>query len=205
MRNFDAGLSAELAKRAYRFFNAIELQFTATLYYTDFQFPIYISGHKHDPIGMKLGSMSASAMMSADKTTVRIDDANLAMSAILLGEDVRNKPAIISMGAIAADYSVIAVAEMFRGFVDGWEHKEPNVDITITNEFVLWRRKTLRTAQATCPWVFKGTECTYAGSEAWCDQSYERCVALGNNLSFGGFRFLPSIMEKEIWWGRIPK
>jgi hypothetical protein len=205
VRNFDAGLAAELAKSAYRFFNAVEFQFTSTYYYTDFQFPIYLDGHKHNPIGMEVGSISTAAMMSADSVTIKMDDANLAISGILLGEDVRNKTAILTYGAIGSDYQVIASAVMFRGFVGGYELQEPSADITIVNEFILWRKKTLRTAQASCPWAFKGTECTYAGAETWCDKSYERCQALSNDMSFGGFRFLPSLMDKEIWWGRIPK
>ena len=41
-----------------------------------------------------------------------------------------------------------------------------------------------------CPWVFKGTECTYAGSDATCGHKYSDCVAKfpGNtDLPFGGF------------------
>jgi hypothetical protein len=205
VRNFDAGLAAELAKSAYRFFNAVEFQFTTPAYYTDFQYPLYIGGNKYEPIGMKIGSIATAAIMSADKVTLEIDDTNLGISAILLNEDARNKAAVITFGAVGSDFQIIASAEMFRGFIDGWELKEPTAEITIVNEFILWRKKTLRTAQATCPWLFKGTECTYAGAETWCDRSYERCQTLSNDANFGGFRFLPSIMDKEIWWGRIPK
>ena len=82
---------------------------------------------------------------------------------------------------------------------------EPDMEIRIVNEMVLWNQKTLRIAQSTCPWIFRGAECGYGGSASWCDQSYERCTALGNADRFGGFEFLPSIMERQVWWGRIPK
>jgi hypothetical protein len=44
-------------------------------------------------------------------------------------------------------------------------------------------------------------ECNYSGLQDWCDQTYARCLDLTNQNNFGGFRFLPYIMEKEIWWG----
>lgn len=36
----------------------------------------------------------------------------------------------------------------------------------------------------------------------WCDQSYDRCVILGNTTNFGGFRWLPGLATKNIIWGR---
>jgi hypothetical protein len=50
--------------------------------------------------------------------------------------------------------------------------------------------------------LYEITECGYIGAETWCDQSYERCATLMNTANFGGERFLPALMEKEIWWGR---
>ena len=83
--------------------------------------------------------------------------------------------------------------------------REDRATIRALNELVLWRKRPLRSASATCPWTFKGTERGYAGGAGWCDQSYARCSELGNTANFGGFRFLPALMEKQIWWGRVPK
>ena len=41
-----------------------------------------------------------------------------------------------------------------------------------------------------CPWVFKGTECTYAGSDSTCGHKYSDCAAKfpgKTDLPFGGF------------------
>jgi len=48
--------------------------------------------------------------------------------------------------------------------------------------------------------VFCGN-CPYVSSETWCDKSYDRCNTLGQTNNFGGFRWLPAIQEKDIWWG----
>jgi lambda family phage minor tail protein L len=39
-----------------------------------------------------------------------------------------------------------------------------------------------------CAWVFKGTECGYAGAETECNKTLTRCRQLGNSERWGGFR-----------------
>ena len=97
----------------------------------------------------------------------------------------------------------LLVQEFIRGFISSWELSSDNqVRISIKNEAMLWAKKTLRIHSSSCPWVFKGTECGYSGTATWCDRNYARCGELLNTDNYGGFRFLPSIMEREIWWGR---
>jgi hypothetical protein len=332
MRNIDADLSAELAKTAFTYFHMVEFYFTSATYrYTDFQYDLYYGGNKFSPRGMSFGDMGSNTGLSVDKITVEMDDTDLVLSALLLGEDVRYTRCSFYVGAIDANHEIIAINEFFRGVVDSWELPEPTAKITVATELIKWQDSTLRIAQSTCPWVFnaepytnlitgwnnnvtypydtltksgadilaavKGgpgwaqadsdvfsvtigklyklvvtatlnsgeapslyyginaahsgwqgsgvvltagtnifiwrsestyasefiivgttsatnysatfalyevTECAYIGSETWCDQSYDRCSALGNADNFGGMRFIPSIAEKEIWWGKIP-
>ncbi len=37
-----------------------------------------------------------------------------------------------------------------------------------------------------CPLVFKGADCRYAGTQAWCDKTYVRCAELLNAENFRG-------------------
>ena len=100
----------------------------------------------------------------------------------------------------------LLVQEFIRGFISSWElSSDNNVRISVKNEAMLWAKKTLRIHSSSCPWVFKGTECGYSGTATWCDKNYARCGELLNTDNYGGFRFLPSIMEKEIWWGKSRK
>lgn len=102
--------------------------------------------------------------------------------------------------------NVVHVQEFLRGIIGGWQlYDENTLKITITNELVLWNKKPLRIQMSSCPWVFKGPECAYSGGESTCDQTYERCRFLGNTANFGGDRFINSMMQKEIWWGRTQK
>jgi hypothetical protein len=189
---------------------------TPPLYYTDLDIPLYFNGNKYLPRGVKFPAMNYASAMSVDRAQIQVDDVDKAIIAALLNQDARNKPMIVNMGALNSGLQIIATAEIFRGIFDSWEKTESQVSITAVNEFVLWKKKTLRTASSTCPWVFNsptvraagtgvGFECNYQGAEAWCDQSYDRCAALSNTLSFGGDRFLPSLQGIQIWWGKIPK
>lgn len=206
MRNFDASIAAELAKEILTVFYMLELQFDSGTYrYNDTDIDVYDSlGNKFNPVSFRFENISGSASLAVESIDIDIDDTNLGIGAILLNEDVRNKPAILYLGVVTSA-NVIVTEEFWRGIVGGWELMDDNIArISITNEMILWNKKCLRSHSATCSWTFKGTECGYSGALTWCDQSYDRCTALSNTTKFGGFRFLPSIMEKNIWWGKAP-
>ena len=43
-----------------------------------------------------------------------------------------------------------------------------------------------------CQWrKFRDTNCSYSGTESFCDKTLTRCAALGNLSNFGGFPSLP--------------
>jgi len=157
------------------------------------------------PNAFKFGDISGSATLAVESIDIEIDDTDKTLAAIVLNEDIRNKWAILSVGAIDSEY-VVHVQEFLRGIIGGWQlYDENTLKITITNELVLWNKKPLRIQMSSCPWVFKGPECGYVGGESTCDQTYERCRRLGNTDNFGGDRFINSLMQKEIWWGRTQK
>jgi len=202
MKSFDANITAELAKEIASTFFFVDLQFAATYRYTDCDIDMYYGGNKYSSFPFSIGNVVNSAGLSVDSLELNFSNIDLAMSSLVLGEDIAGKTCILSFFMVAADYTVIEAEELFRGMVAEWELTESKLRVKLVNEFVYWSKRTLRTCQASCRWGFKGTECTYAGAETWCDQSYDRCQALSNTNSFGGFRFLPSLEEKKIWWGR---
>ena len=50
---------------------------------------------------------------------------------------------------------------------------------------------TLR-ASHECPWIFKGRECRYAGSDTTCTKTITDCQAKSNQGRFGGFIGIPN-------------
>jgi len=94
----------------------------------------------------------------------------------------------------------------FKGFVDEWSLVEDRISITVTNQFTRWTQKTLMLHSASCRWKqFKGDECGYTGGAASCNRTYVQCGIYNNTSNFGGFRFLPSVEDKQIWWGPTPE
>jgi hypothetical protein len=94
---------------------------------------------------------------------------------------------------------------LFEGILDTWSLTEGRLSVSVTNILSTWAQKTLAEHSPSCRWkVFKGDECRYSGAAPGCDRTYARCTTLGNTLHFGGFRWLPSIIDVDIWWGQTP-
>lgn len=211
MKTFDAAISTELAKESFQPYWLLDIATTTPMRYTDLDLNTYHGGNLYVSRGMKIGNITSGATVSAEKVEIELDDADQVITAFLLNEDVRNKAASLYFGVIARTAVGLEtqlsrhVQEVWRGFVSGWELAgEADCRITLTHEFVLWNKEPLRTQSSSCQWTFKGTECGYSGEAGWCDKSYDRCKKLSNPDNFGGFRFIPEIAEKEIWWGRNP-
>ncbi len=234
MRNFDVDIQSEIAKEALNFFFLIKFEFTSTYCFTDSDVPVYYDGYRYEPRGFKFNEISLAGDTGVDKISVDVNNEDLVFSAILLGEDVRNKMCTIYFGVnLLSNFSNIAwdagiewmagvewtetqiigitppaIDSLFVGILGSWTIKgDKNVTIEIDNEFILWNKKTLRNHSPLCTWTFKDTHCGYTGSAIFCDKSYDMCLGFGNDQhkNFGGFRFLPSIQDKEIWWGRKPE
>jgi len=206
MKTFGSGITTELAKEIKKVFFLIELQASTTHRFTDCDIPLYSDGNKYQVFDFSIGAVNVSADMAVDSISLDFANPSLTFSSILLSEDLLNKTLILSFVCLDDDNQVILTPqEMFRGTVSNWTLDELKATLTVVNEFALWNKKALRQAQSSCPWPFKGDECSYSGVESWCDQSYDRCNELSNTDNFGGHRFLPDIQEKEIWWGRQPK
>jgi hypothetical protein len=206
MKTISTAINAQLEAEQFVYCYTVEIRFGAgTVYYTDADRAVHYSDIRYSPIPISFADIAYAAALSVDQVTVEFGNANLTMSAYLLGEDARNRTIIISHAVLNSAGTCLGLTNLFQGIIGEWEITEDRATIRALNELVLWRKRPLRTASATCPWVFKGTECGYAGAGAWCDQSFSRCAELANQANFGGFRFLPALMEKQVWWGRVPR
>ena len=162
-----------------------------------------VAGFKYTPIKYSMSQI-------VDKATIQLSVVKLPdMILAFAGGTPQGGLAIIRKTYIDDDYSVVGgtSAMAFEGSIDGWTLSETTLKINLVNQFVQWSQKALRLHGPSCTWrVFKGltsdSPCMYTGEETWCDRTYARCEVLANTDNFGGFRWLPSIVDKEIWWGR---
>ena len=206
MKTISTAINAQLEAEQFVYCYTVEIRFGAgTVYYTDADRPVHYNDIRYSPTPISFADIAYAAALSVDQVTVEFANASLTMSAYLLGEDARNRTIIISHAVLNSAGTCLGLTNLFQGIIGEWEITEDRATIRALNELVLWRKRPLRTASATCPWIFRGTECAYAGAGSWCDQSFSRCAELANQANFGGFRFLPALMEKQVWWGRTPR
>lgn len=209
MRDITDLVEAATKSEESKMFWMLELQFNTTLRYTDCDIDLYketaVPGtyDKFVSTPFSFGSINYSAKSSVDKLKIEIENVDLAMSAVFLNEDVENKWGILWVAFYDEnDLLINEPIEVFRGLVGEWSLTEEKGSIVLVNEFIFWNKKVMRRHQSSCMWVFKGDECGYSGTATSCDQGYTKCLALQNSDNFGGFRWLPDLTEKDIYWGK---
>jgi len=206
MKTFDPNIVLELAKEGQRFFILFELQLEGgTFYYNNSDIDLWYDGNKYISTDYMFGRIEQSGDLGVDSVSIKFNSADGVMNAVILSEDIMAKTALLSFICVDNSYQIIAAEPLFQGLISNWKITDSDATIEIKTELVLWRKETLRKYQSSCRWEFKGTECGYSGDLTWCDQSYEHCTTRANTNNFGGFRFLPTIIEKEVWWGRNSK
>ena len=210
MRSIPTELNTELLKEANYIAHLIELYFSTTIYYTDLDQDIFYGGNQYISRGLNFDNLNYSLTTQIDRISFEVDNVDLSFSSFVLNQELRGKICTIRLAALEVDakkINVIGATQLFSGIIDGCTVDEQKASFDVYSPLILWRKKTPRRIhQGTCPWLFKGEDglCGYSGDETWCDQTFGRCNHLNNKANFGGFRWLPGLQNKQIWWGKIP-
>lgn len=209
MRNFNASTTAALEAETAKTFWFMDLEFdSGTLRYSDADITLYSGGNAYTPNSFTISNIRMTADMAIDRAQVEIQNTDLVMSGTLLNETAANRTVKIYFGCLNSSNAIIALEEIFQGFITAWGGMTVRTcPLVLGNYFMLWSKRSLRIAQATCPWAFASAsdpECGYSGSETKCNKTWTRCGELANTNNFGGFRWLPALEEKKIWWGVVP-
>lgn len=206
MRDVDTSMLASLQARELRPFALLDMELAGEHYrYTDCDVPQAVGGVLYQPCGLEIGMISRSAGRLVDRVRVRLSNLDEVMTALFVGTDLQGQPATLSAVVVDAYGAMIGstALELFSGDIDDWNLNERSFSLSIVSELARWSQRTLSRHPASCRWKrFKGSQCGYTGDATWCDRSYARCLALANQANYGGFRFLPDLADKEIWWGR---
>jgi hypothetical protein len=192
-------------------FYLFEFFFTDTLRYTDTDLTVVWSGNIYNPVPIAISGFEKSSLNFAETLTTKTQNVDRAIAAIVLGERIQGKEAAIYVSEWMAPGSFANPSVVFKGQFDGISIEEgydsADVSLGIKNEFVKWDMPVPRSTFAgTCQWKFKsGTPgCQYTGAASLCNKTWERCQELSNVNRFRGFRWLPMLQDKEIWWGKNP-
>lgn len=179
--------------------------------YTDLDVPVYAptdstTSHLFTPIGFRVESITYSTGNIVDEASLEIDNINQVMTSLFAGGTMQGNEASLYCGVMDANDQVLDLIKVFEGLLDSFDLDERSLKLKISSYFSQWSQETMGKHSSSCRWKkFKGAECRYAGAGDWCDRSYTRCQALNNIVHFGGFRFLPDLENKSIWWGPTPE
>lgn len=202
MRNFAAETETALAAEVATIAAFVEMDFSTTYRFNGSDIDMYFGANKFEKKPMEVPLLQLASDLSVDRCTIRMGNAGRMMSAALQNNDETGSEVIISIGAIGSDHRIIDLEPMFTGELTAWDFDEKWAPMALSGRMARWSKKTLRIAQASCPWPWKGAECGYSGAGADCRQTWSRCNLLGNGNSFGGFVYLSKLQEARIWWGR---
>lgn len=218
MREIDQDLLDELRKGAIRPFMLLNLTLVndegEEFYFnkTDCDVPLYFEGEEFEPYPFSLDSVSYSTARIVDEAVIEIDVLDQALTYYFTETGQQDQNIGIRTVLLDSNFQIVgdAAFTMFSGEIDAWSlYPDEKIRITITNEFARWDMNTINVHSPSCRWkVFGGTECGYTKDYPTqkCDRTYATCRGIySNEENFGGFRWLPDIEDKVIWWGRVPK
>ena len=160
----------------------------------------------YTPLGFKFANIRYSINNIVDKVDIEIDNLDQVQTAVFVGGTPQGSDVILSLVVLDADLKIVngSAVTLFEGEIDTWNLNERRLSVTVTSIFYNWGQRTLSKHSPSCRWkAFKSTECDYVGAADWCDRTYTKCATLSNTTNYGGFRWLPSIVDREIWWGRV--
>ena len=201
MKNISPALKSALESEAY----AQALLLDITVYADRFLFTTWdeellFDGLLYIPRGMAVQSINYSAANIVDNVAMEIDDVDRALLSVLGDVDSGVFPLNITYCAInMTDRSILGNIVVFTGNISQWEYVPGKVKLTAASIFEQWGRVTTAKFSGSCRWrIFRGTECKYTGTGIRCDRTYDQCVAYSNEDNFGGFRWLPSMVNKRL-------
>lgn len=215
MKNLDYDARQQLESQEVIEFQMVEMYLTddppnGTFYFTNCEVPQIYGSKLYDSRAFTTVSGKYSSRSVVDNISFKVDNADDILTPYFIAGEPEGSLVVIrrywllSSGGATGYYQLLGnPIIIFVGNLDSWTSSDGEISIKLKSEFSQWDQITLRIQSSSCPWkVFKGTECQYAGSETWCDRTYTRCQALANTANFGGDRWVASIIDKVIWWGR---
>ena len=184
-----------------------DFEFSSTYRYCSSDIDIWYNSNKYTARGLTISPSTFNVSMQIDKISIVLDNVDLVLTAIIENQEVRSKQVVVRAASLNDLGKVVAQEVIFLGIVDSVSYDEEKTTFSVFNIFAFWSRRVPRRKYSPkCQWEFKDTvNCKYSGAQTWCDKTYSRCTTLNNIVNFGGFRWITSLIDKDIWWGRTQK
>jgi hypothetical protein len=212
MRTLPYPLNLEVEKAAQYGCHLLQFDFATTLRYTSLDIPLRYGGYTWAARGFEFQGVETALSEEIDKMDLTIDNVDHSLTTAFHGSNVRRKLVWLWYLGLSYPANPVGISLVFNGNIDQIEMDSRVIKVTVLSALAYWRKRVpARIYQATCPWIFEpllgagdvrlGKYCRYAGAETWCDQSYKRCRTLDNEDNFGGFRWIPWLINRSFRWG----
>lgn len=199
MRNISTFLLDELEKDHYAFALIINLGGYGNLTSWGTQIDTAI------PRGMNPGKIKYGTSNIIDSFTCSFDDTDkalyLAHKFSSTGKmEVKEYPISVIIAVINPDTSIIiGQTEVFNGFYSEWDYSPQHFSIRAISSLDKFKYPTNRISSSSClVKQFKDWQCQYSGTATYCDRNFKTCHDYGNDANFRGFKWLPTLVNKQI-------
>lgn len=197
-------LAAAFAAQTNQPVDLYELQLdSGTYYYSDQD--ITWNGKHYLPYVMTRSDVKRYMSEQFDQVTVTFSNVDLTLAQLIAVNDVEG--GILTIRKIDRTVTDDSLP-LFIGQIQRPGNVDENVCEIVALEYLgsIDSDIPARLFGATCPWPFRGPECTYSGTATDCDHSWSNCASLANTDKFGGFRFMPvtgTYQYKEVTQSRF--
>jgi len=211
MRTLETNFETEINEYDQHLVILVDMALTSTYRYCNSDIDIIYGGNKYTSRKMSVDPSIYNINMQIDKATIVFDNSDFLFTLLLESEEVRGKTVNIRVASLNDTGQVVAQEIIFLGVIDSANFNNSEATFTVFNLLVYWNRMVpRRKTNPNCQWEFKSTansfavNCSYSGAETWCDKTYSRCSTLNNTINYGGFRWVSTLIDKEIYWGKLP-
>lgn len=200
MKILDPALKAELESQEYIQTILLETIIrTTTLRYTSWSQAVLLEEYLYEAHGMRVKNIGYSSANIVDSVSVDLDDVDRTIFSLFGDDAIGDFPFKLRLAVLDHYGKVIGSVVVFTGSITQWDYVPGKISVVAASIFQQWNRMTTSKFSGSCRWrVFKGIECRYSGSGLSCDRTYSQCVAYNNDVNYGGFRWLPSMVNKRL-------
>lgn len=124
MKTFDPSIVNELAKEGFKFFLLTTMELASGTYrQTDADIDLWTGGNKYDARDFTFDRVNTSGTMGVDSVSMTFNNADLAMGALVLSEDILGRPFTLSFICVAEEEFVLSETAfsilLEGGLIDG--------------------------------------------------------------------------------------
>ncbi len=208
MRSVNAEIVEQLESGAIKPYLLLSIEIGAETYrLTTCMVPIALDGALYQPRSFEVQNIRYSTGQVVDKANIRLDNLDDYFTAPFVGGDPQGSSVVLSLVVLDDNNQPVGddSTALFYGEIDDWVLEDGELNFGMVNAYARWPKKKTARHPSSCRWrSFKDDDCKYTGADTTCGRTYSDCQAKGNEANYGGFRWLPSIENKEVWWGKRP-